>query len=73
MNCWEFQNCREKKKHCPAFPGSGNNCALVAGTIGSGQPLFTFAQKSERCLCCPFFHSEHYAEEFEGSLMIEAF
>ncbi|MFZ5774924.1 MAG: two-CW domain-containing protein [Thermodesulfobacteriota bacterium] len=73
MHCWDFNNCGEKKKHCPAFPGSGKNCALVAGTIGSGQPLFIFTQKSERCLRCSFFQSEHYSEEFEGAIAHEPF
>ncbi|MBU1405115.1 MAG: hypothetical protein KKE83_03785 [Proteobacteria bacterium] len=73
MQCWDFHNCGEKKKSCPAFPVSGKNCALLAGTIGSGRPLFTFAQKSERCLRCSFFHSEHYAEEFDGKIDFEPF
>ncbi len=73
MHCWDFHNCGKKKKNCPAYPGSGTSCALLAGTIGSGQPIFTFSQKSERCLRCSFFHSEHYAEEFDCDLQHEAF
>ncbi|MHB1013997.1 MAG: two-CW domain-containing protein, partial [Desulfurivibrionaceae bacterium] len=73
MHCWDFHNCGEKKKICPAYPGSGKNCALLAGTIGSGQPILTFRQKSERCLRCAFFQSEHYAEEFDGALEFEPF
>jgi len=67
MHCWDFHNCGKKKKNCPAYPDSGKSCALLAGTIGSGRPLVTFSQKSERCLRCAFFHSEHYVEEFEGA------
>ena len=73
MHCWDFHNCGKKKKSCPAYPGSGKSCALLAGTIGSGQPIFIFSQKSERCLRCSFFLSEHYAEEFDGELRHEAF
>ncbi|HIJ90143.1 MAG: hypothetical protein OEV89_05185 [Desulfobulbaceae bacterium] len=73
MHCWDFHNCGEKKKKCPTFPGSGNSCALLAGTIGSGQPIFIFSRKMERCRRCSFFHSEHYAEEFEGAIEHDAF
>ncbi|MGV1099359.1 two-CW domain-containing protein [Thiovibrio sp. JS02] len=73
MHCWEFHKCGKQKKGCPAFPGSGKNCALVAGTIGSGQPLFTFGQKEERCRQCAFFRSKHYAEEYEPDIAHEPF
>ena len=73
MHCWDFHNCGEKKKTCPAFPGSGKNCALLAGTIGSGRPILTFRQKSERCLRCASFQSGHYAEEFDGALEFDPF
>ncbi len=73
MHCWDFNKCGEQKKVCPAFPGSGKNCALVAGTIGSGEPLFVFARKKKRCCRCAFFKSEHYAEEYPDDVVHDPF
>lgn len=73
MFCWDFHNCGEKKQDCPAYPNGGKHCASLAGTIGSGEPVQTFEQKFNRCTYCAFFHSDHYAEEFDGNICDEPF
>jgi hypothetical protein len=40
MYCWDFHNCGEKKENCPAFPGSGQSCALLSGTIGTAHSFY---------------------------------
>lgn len=65
LNCWEFHQCGKEKCDCPAFPNGGRHCAALAGTFGSGQPLFNFDDNYSRCKECRFYKSRHYAEEFD--------
>ena len=56
MNCWEFMKCDAAKiDGCPAYPYSGANCWLVAGTLCDGKIQDTFSQKFKDCVECDFY------------------
>ncbi|GEM_PF-221509 len=57
--CWELMQCgrdRDASLKCPAYPHFGRICWVVAGTFCEGKIQGTFAQKSEDCQRCRFFH-----------------
>ncbi len=62
-NCWELKKCgREKGRTkvvemgvCPASPGHGRDCWMVAGTFCGGKVQGTFAQKRGTCMTCDWY------------------
>ena len=62
-NCWEFKKCGREKGGikvnelgiCPAYPGHGSDCWLVAGTFCGGKVQGVFAQKHATCMICDWY------------------
>ena len=49
---------------CPAYPGYGQQCARVAGTLCGGEVQGTFALKLGNCQKCEFYTSDHYDKTY---------
>ncbi|MGD2079842.1 MAG: hypothetical protein PVG55_00920 [Nitrospirota bacterium] len=59
INCWEYKQCgMEVARQCPAYPGAGRICYMVAGTLCGGGPLLNYDQKAKNCMQCDFYLSE---------------
>ncbi len=62
-NCWELKKCGREKGGtkvvemgvCPASPGHGRDCWMVAGTFCGGKVQGTFAQKRGTCMTCEWY------------------
>ena len=62
-NCWELKKCGREKGGikvaemgiCPAYPGHGRDCWMVAGTFCGGKVQGTFAQKRGTCMTCDWY------------------
>ena len=50
MDCWEFKN-------CPAYPGSGNECWKVTGTMCGGVEQEDVENKIQKCRQCEYYQS----------------
>ena len=69
QNCWDFMNCGEAKRSCPAASEygldgihggkrAGRACWVVEGTLSKGEKKEgTFSQKYYTCSQCEFYLS----------------
>lgn len=58
--CWDIKDCpTERRDSCPAYPGDGNNCWMVTGTLCGGQEQGSYREKMTNCRKCNVYQAAH--------------